>query len=247
MIKKIIFYLLSKFVKLNIIETHTLNPNWIDKGSTVLDLGANHGTFSLYLNNHFNCNCYLVEANLVLVNELQQNTNFTVLHAAATGKSGPVTFNIAEVDDASTLNSGGNLSIKSSMTVDGLNYMSILKHFNIQSVDVLKIDIEGAEIDFIEGMTDEELLKIKQITIEFHDQFKYYPYETTQNTVKRLLDLGFSNMSMIHNTLDVLLVNDRLCKSVMLEKIRLTFLTKPLLKVFWTIQSFLISNNALYK
>ena len=189
----------------------------------------------------------MVEANSVLVNELQQNTNFTVLHAAATGKSGPVTFNVAEVDDASTLNSDSNLSIKSSMTVDGLNYASILKQFNIQSVDVLKIDIEGAEIDFIEGMTDEELLKIKQVTIEFHDQMKYYPYENTQRTVKRLSGLGFSNMSMIHNTLDVLLVNDRLCKSVMLEKLRLTFLTKPLLKVFWTVQTFLISNNVLYK
>lgn len=246
--KKIVFFILSKFVKLSIIETHTLNANWIVKGSNVLDLGANHGAFSSYLNKHFNCNCYLVEANATLVDELKQNANFfSVLHAAATGKTGPVTFNMAEVDDASTINQDSNLIFKSSVTVDGFNYASILNKFNIESVEVLKIDIEGAEIDFIGTMSDQELLAIKQITIEFHDQHAYYPYAATERTINRLLGLGFSNMSMIYNTLDILLVNNKLCKYVLLEKLRLNFLTKPLLKVFWTIQTFLTANNVLYK
>ena len=247
MIKKIFFFILSKFVKLSIIETHTLNANWITKGSTVLDLGANHGAFSSYLSRHFNCNCYLVEANATLVNELKQNANFNVLHAAATGKTGPVTFNVAESDDASAINSDYNLLFTSSATVDGFNYAGLLNKFNIQTVDVLKIDIEGAEIDFIEAMSDQELLAIKQITIEFHDQHPYYPYALTERTINRLVALGFSNMSMIHNTLDILLANNKLCKFVMLEKLRLNFFTKPLLKVFWTVQTFLIANNVLYK
>jgi FkbM family methyltransferase len=247
MIKSVIFYILSKLVKLSIIETHTLNPNWITKGGNVLDLGANHGAFSQYLNKNYNSKCYLVEANLTLVNELKQTPAFTVLHAAATGKSGPVTFNVAEVDDASTLNHVSTSAIKASVTVDGFNYASILKQFNIQSVDVLKIDIEGAEIDFIENMTDAELLEIKQLTIEFHDWHKYYPSDLTERTINRLIALGFTNMSMVHNTLDVLLTNNKLCEFALLEKLRLNLLTKPFLRLFWTVQNFLILNNVLYK
>ncbi len=213
----------------------------------MLDLGANHGAFSKYFSQNFGSKCYLVEANPILVSELKENSAFHVLHAAATGKAGPVTFNIAEVDDASTLNAVSTSAIKSSFTVDGLRYSDILQRFNLQTVDVLKVDIEGAEIDFIAAMTDQELLAIKQITVEFHDQNNYYPYAQTEKTVSRLIALGFTNMSMMHNTLDILLVNNKLCEYLWLEKLRLKYLTKPLLKAFWAVQSFLTNNQVLYK
>lgn len=247
MFKNIIYFVFSKLVKLSIVETHTLNTAWITPGGNILDLGANHGAFSHNLSERFDSHLYLVEANPNLANELKQNPKFNVLHAAASGKLGRITFNISSSDDASTINSLCRLPITASVIVDGLNYAEILKYFDIQTVDVLKVDVEGAEIDFIAAMSDQELLAIKQITIEFHDRHQYYPYETTMSTINRLVTLGFSDMSMVNNTLDVLLVNNKLCESLVLERLRLKLLTKPFLKVFWTTQNYLISRNILYK
>lgn len=247
MFKKIIFIIFSKLVKLSVVETHTLNTAWITAGGNILDLGANHGAFSRNLGERFNSNLYLVEANPKLVEELKHNPKFHVLHAAASGKPGKISFNISEADDASTINSVCLLPITTSVTVDGLTYTEILKYFNIQTVDVLKVDIEGAEIDFIAAMSDQELLAIKQITIEFHDWHRYYPYETTLGTINRLVKLGFSDMSMVHNTLDVLLVNNKLCELLFLEKLRLKLLTKPFLKAFWITQQYLTTQNVLHK
>ena len=50
----------------------------------------------------------------------------------------------------------------------GSDYM---KDKNIEGIDFLKIDIEGAEIQLFRGISDENLEKINKITMEYHPQF----------------------------------------------------------------------------
>jgi hypothetical protein len=58
-------------------------------------------------------------------------------------------------------------------------------------IDLLKIDIEGAEYDLLLNSSDSELLKFKQITVEFHDFLDSKYKEKNKLIEKRMIDLGF--------------------------------------------------------
>ena len=51
---------------------------------------------------------------------------------------------------------------------------------NIQKIDLLKIDCEGAEWDVLSGIKEADWLKIKSIVIEVHD---------TENRVQKVKEL----------------------------------------------------------
>jgi hypothetical protein len=71
------------------------------------------------------------------------------------------------------------------------------------------MDIEGAELDVLSDCTDEELTKIKQITIEFHD-FLYPEQRPVVIAVfERLRRLGFIPMRFSMDNSDALFLNSR--------------------------------------
>ncbi|MBW4499443.1 MAG: FkbM family methyltransferase [Scytonema hyalinum WJT4-NPBG1] len=47
---------------------------------------------------------------------------------------------------------------------------SVMSELNIQSIDLLKIDVEGEEYEVLQGVNDNEWKKIKQIVAEVHDR-----------------------------------------------------------------------------
>lgn len=58
-----------------------------------------------------------------------------------------------------------------------------LKHFFKSYNNIfLKMDIEGAEVDYISCLDDSELMKIKQLTIEFHSAYKIEPLKRLAKT-----------------------------------------------------------------
>ena len=56
---------------------------------------------------------------------------------------------------------------------------------------MLKVDIEGAEIDMFNSTDDKVLKKINQITVEFHDFKKKDDKPVVRLINKRLASLGF--------------------------------------------------------
>ena len=57
-----------------------------------------------------------------------------------------------------------------------------MESFELEKVDVLKLDIEGAELDVLESIPDSLLRKIDQITVEFHD---FIPGYATLNRIEQ--------------------------------------------------------------
>ena len=45
----------------------------------------------------------------------------------------------------------------------------VLRECNIERVDLMKIDVEGSELDVIRGIDDGDWQKIKQFVVEVHD------------------------------------------------------------------------------
>lgn len=58
-------------------------------------------------------------------------------------------------------------------------------------IDLVKMDVEGAEWDSIMNMKDETLNKIQQLTVEFHDFLDPRLAPRSESAVQKLLSAGF--------------------------------------------------------
>lgn len=67
---------------------------------------------------------------------------------------------------------------------------TLMKQNNHHQLDVLKIDIEGAEYDVIKNILEEKI-EIKQILIEVHHRFNEYQVKSTKELVKRLKENNY--------------------------------------------------------
>jgi FkbM family methyltransferase len=63
---------------------------------------------------------------------------------------------------------------------------------DFKSIDLIKMDIEGAEWDSLMETSEETFHKIKQITVEFHDFLDPSLRKKSERCVERLISLGFS-------------------------------------------------------
>lgn len=63
-------------------------------------------------------------------------------------------------------------------------------------IDVLKMDIEGAEYEVIQSLLEMSGLRIDQILIEFHHRFSGITKVQTRKAVKQIKSLGFKLVSV---------------------------------------------------
>jgi FkbM family methyltransferase len=170
------------------LDYKVINETWIENvyrihqshfsGDKVfVDIGANIGSVSLYVDS-FNqsleekIKVYAVEPepnNIMLLNYNILNNpteNITVVTNAIWHKK----------DTLAISNKGGNSSIiyekdEDFVYVKTITLKELFNKYKIKEVDVMKIDIEGAEFDLIINTPPEILAKIKYITLEFDKSF----------------------------------------------------------------------------
>jgi FkbM family methyltransferase len=163
----------------------------INKDSSIIDIGANIGVFSLYAMWSGAKKCYSVEPNLKSFQVLQKNIDFNKL------KDKVVLYNnaISSINDNEILipieSSPYNkqLSVSSdtnkfqkSMTIT-LN--KLLFSNNIHTLDLLKIDCEGAEYDLLYNCEDYIFSQTIEIRMEHH------LIQEKNNLLKFICDHGF--------------------------------------------------------
>ena len=84
-----------------------------------------------------------------------------------------------------------------SYKVKCLTPKSLLDHLGLDSADILKLDIEGAEYELLKSLPQEELLQFKQLFIEFHHHaVESYTYLDTIQAVQSIHDLGYISYSL---------------------------------------------------
>jgi FkbM family methyltransferase len=144
-----------------------------------VDIGANIGSVSLYVDN-FNkvrnsdnkIKVYSIEPephNLLLLEENINNNpteNITVVNNAIWH----------EQKNVFITNRGGNSSIVDgslveSVEVSAITIQDLIDRYSIDEIDVMKIDIEGAEFDLIVNTPPEILAKIRYLVLEFDKSF----------------------------------------------------------------------------
>lgn len=160
-------------------NVYRLHEYQFKDNAVFLDIGANIGSVSLYVDN-FNkvrdennkIKVYAVEPepnNLALLKENIKNNpteNIIVINNAVWH----------EQKNVFITNQGGNSTIidgtyAESVEVLAITIQDFIDLYNIDEIDVMKIDIEGAEFDLIINTPAETLAKIKYITLEFDKSF----------------------------------------------------------------------------
>ncbi len=141
------------------ISTLTPEPRYI------IDCGANIGVATLYFSNKYpQAKIVAFEPQAQAFSALKENlkgkTNIQILQKAVWNKNGVIDFN-SSPSDAGSLTVAPNKSEK--VRVEAT---SLLPYLN-DPVDLLKIDIEGAEYDVLKDI-EPKLTMIKNIFIEYH-------------------------------------------------------------------------------
>jgi FkbM family methyltransferase len=148
----------------NVYEVHDGRFNL---GGVVVDLGANIGSFSIYSADK-GAQVYSVEPEPNNLKELKNNialNNFDDLITV-------VPYGISDCSGNAIISDmGGGATIKDN-TIFGseiklISLDELFSLYNIEEVDILKIDVEGSETEIISGASRENLNKCKYITMEF--------------------------------------------------------------------------------
>jgi FkbM family methyltransferase len=81
--------------------------------------------------------------------------------------------------------------------VQSINLDSLIKLLNVKHVDIIKLDLEGAEYELFKDINITQLNPFKQIFIEFHHHaIERYTLQDTKNIVTKLKSFGYKEYSL---------------------------------------------------
>lgn len=190
------------------IAGHSFLPAVLSADSVVVDLGVNQAEFSTKLHALTGCRVIGVEAAPELAARAPDHDWLTVRNTAITGTDGPVRLHLNASGDASLLSEISEAGADT-VEVPGATLASFLAAHDLGDVDLLKIDIEGAEMDMFDTTPDAVLERVAQITIEFHDFMDPALGPGVERIKNRMRALGFHCLTFSRNNTDVLFVNRR--------------------------------------
>ena len=167
----------------------------------VVDVGANAGVFTEYmLRNKFAKRIVSVECDTIALKDLQRNferiKDVTIIPKALHHTEEPITFyQFTENPTVSTtlspdriVSHGTGLQSDNTLTLDTVTIGNIIDDYG--TIDLLKIDIEGAEYDILFKASDEWFTHINHLMVECHF-FEDGFVERFNKLRTRLLNLGY--------------------------------------------------------
>lgn len=196
------------------VSGHTILIGVSEHWACVVDAGANRGRFSEMLREVLPGDYHAVEANPSLVCALRRKPFLSVRHYAISARNGPVILQIARNDEGSSVLqlpavSPYNAVEVDRVTVPGCTLDRLLDEISGTTVDVVKLDIEGAEVAALREATPRTLRRVGQLSIEFHghESFGFGLRSDTKDVIHKLRRCGFLVLDFGRDRLDVLCVN----------------------------------------
>ena len=186
------------------IEKQYLLPITIN-AQNIIDLGANVGYASVYFANQFpNAKIVALEPEknnyASAVTNTKNYTNITLLHGAVWDKSENINLVDNGLGEAGFMVEKG----KGNNIVRGYTVDEIMQLMNIAIIDILKIDIEGAEKEIFETNYENWIPNTKIIIVETHDRYRKGTSRAIFNTIGKYdfsLELSGENLILINNKL----------------------------------------------
>jgi len=198
----------DRFALATVIE-HTFLPAVLGPRSVVLDLGGSSAGFAQAVYAMCGCACHVVEAAPQKFAAIAETPSIRKYHYAVCGADGPVTFAVAtDATQCDSIAPVGGSATRRTVTVPGISLPTLVERLGLSAIDLLKVDIEGAEIAMFDATPDDLLRRIGQITVEFHDFEDPGQAPAVRRILSRLAGIGFAVVVMTHRFHgDVLLLN----------------------------------------
>jgi FkbM family methyltransferase len=221
---------------------HFILVNAVERGGSIIDLGANKGRFYNFMYDNFHSKCYAIEAAPDIFSGLHPVPDAHTYNYAISKENGFIELYLSNEPEANSLQAviAANWGIASSVTVPSITLEKFITDEEINTpVDVLKIDIEGTELDVINTLPVLLLKQIKQIPVEFHDFLNLSDeYKAGMNEAfKKLRENNFTIIRFSsYDNREVLCINNYLIPLTGHQKLRLKIVHPVLrnLKLFHT-------------
>lgn len=212
------------------IEQHYLIASVLSDQSVVMDLGANMGRFSAQVLARFGCQVFAVEPEQANYEAIQEHPKLRKFQAAVGGKCGRSGISISSDSTGHRLHALAGTETATEQVVTVHDFPSLMALGDIRRIDVMKLDVEGSEWDWLDSMSDEQLKSVGQLTVEFHGFLpEYRESNRTWANYQRLMGLGFHCIEdPKFGSYNVLFVNRRIMISRLADRVLLPVLGKLL-------------------
>lgn len=206
---------------------HTVHLGYVGKGSVVFDLGAGVGRFAQAIAAETGCLCYAAEPNPHQFRLIPDDARINKYLMAIADRKGTVRFYVSQQPAASSILPVQTETIAQTIEVQATDLEGWVEDLAVKQVDLIKMDIEGAEIMVIESLSDEFLTSVRQLSIEFHDFNGLTPLAEVERAIRRLRSLGFFyiRMSRVGNQ-DTLFINRSACRISIFECLFIKYVSR---------------------
>lgn len=144
--------------------TYPLTPD-----SVVYDLGGYKGQWASDIYSKYRCKVFIFEPMPAfydnIKNRFKSNSDIKVFPFGLASKTSEALLTIA--GDASSLHSGGDLPTEK---IYLRNVVDFFSEHNHSEIDLMKMNIEGAEYDLLPALCDHDFIcRVKNLQVQFHD------------------------------------------------------------------------------
>jgi FkbM family methyltransferase len=208
------------------IREHTFFSNFLDSHSIVLDAGGNLGGFAHAISRLSGAKVFVLEPVPNLFHQIQGEGEIYKFEMALASQTGIFELNLSSNPESNSLRPLREGSKSGLLCVNGVSLAEFMKKMSIEHIDLLKMDIEGAEIEVLLSLSLDTLSRVGQITVEFHAHTvdllrdRFVELEKIREVIKYLESAGFMAINRSSPFfIDVLFVNCTLLGISSLKKV----------------------------
>ena len=192
-----------------------INPDFINSDSIIYSFGIGEDiSFDETVIKEHNATIYAFDPTPKSIEWLKNNISsdkFIFHKYGLSNKTGKMDFYLPKNED----HVSGSLVMQTvvdeerKISVNMKSIRDIIKDLKHDRIDILKMDIEGAEYDVIDDILSVDI-PIAQILIEFHSRFFASGTEMTKNTIQKLRENGYIIYAVSKSKQEVSFINKNL-------------------------------------
>jgi FkbM family methyltransferase len=168
----------------------------LDKNSIVIDGGGYRGDWCSYILKTYGCKVYVFEPhpdNMArILDRVGNDPNVVLLQRALYSKDNTQKLMMTpNADGYSLYDRSKNRKIVSEIDVQTTRVDTFLEEFNVPHVDLIKLNVEGSEVDILESLDKNTASKIRRITFAGHGG-KIVEPDAIKRAIRHARSIGYT-------------------------------------------------------
>jgi FkbM family methyltransferase len=177
----------------------------LSKGWTIVDIGAAIGEFSLF------AAAYDPGANIIAYEPFRQSVevfqenitmngirNITLIPMAVWKTTNELELDFSQLEPLQITSGAAGKRTGSHLRVQAVSLSDVLRTNQLKSVDLVKLDCEGAEFDILMGSKPQTVTAFKRIIMEYHDTPEGRQHAELEAHLERLGYRVSSRRNVVH-------------------------------------------------